>query len=71
MVFESMPGKNLAGGKALFPDPLRHNTGTANSIGYVDGHAKTVTVERFSDLLWIPHQIPTSDVSLPKGSTSR
>jgi hypothetical protein len=54
MLFDSIPGKNLAGGKALFPNPLRHGAGHSTTIGYMDGHVKSVSQENLPGLLWIP-----------------
>jgi len=71
MLFESIPGTNLFGDKALFPDPLRHGAGRENTIGYVDGHAKSVAVEHFSDLIWTPQLKPKSDSSKKDENSSR
>jgi len=66
LLFESLPGKNLAGGKALFPNPLRHSGGTHNVIGFADGHATMISTEGFSDLIWTPQPPAKPDVSPPK-----
>jgi hypothetical protein len=55
MLFDSIPGKNLSGGSELLPDPPRHGTGDHNSIGFVDGHAKSVSLKDLPGLLWTPH----------------
>lgn len=54
-LFDSIPGKNLSGGRELLPDPPRHGTGGYNTIGFVDGHAKGVSQKDLSALLWTPH----------------
>jgi len=54
MLFDSLPGKNLAGGTGLFPAPLRHGAGRGNTIGYLDQHVKLVSIEHFSELHWSP-----------------
>ncbi|MCW3055674.1 MAG: hypothetical protein JWN14_4844, partial [Chthonomonadales bacterium] len=70
MLFDSIPGKNLAGGKALFPNPLRHNGGAYNTIGFADGHAKMFPVQGFSDLIWTPQPPAKPEVSPPKQGES-
>jgi len=54
MLFDSIPGKNLSGGREVLPDPPRHRNGD-NNIGFVDGHAKSVSQKNLSFLLWTPH----------------
>ena len=54
MLFDSIPGKNLSGGRELLPDPPRHGKNDDNSIGFVDGHAKGVSQKNLSNLLWSP-----------------
>ncbi|MCX6377106.1 MAG: DUF4190 domain-containing protein, partial [Armatimonadetes bacterium] len=39
-IYESLPGRNQAGGAALLPSPPRHSRG--NSVGFADGHVKRV-----------------------------
>ncbi|MCW3096287.1 MAG: hypothetical protein JWL77_1905 [Chthonomonadaceae bacterium] len=55
LLFDSIPGKNLSGGRELLPDPPRHGTGDYYSIGFTDGHAKGVALKDLSGLLWTPH----------------
>lgn len=50
MVFESVPGMNQFGGKELLPSPPRHPEG--HSIGFVDGHVKSVKPDGVDSLLW-------------------
>ncbi len=54
MLFDSIPGKNLAGGRSLVPNPFRHSGGHTTTIGFVDGHVKSVSVEDIPNLLWTP-----------------
>lgn len=74
LLFDSIPGKNLSGGRGLLPDPARHGNGDINTIGFVDGHAKGVPQKALSDLLWTPHLtiIPYApDPQQGKGSSSQ
>lgn len=50
MLFESVPGMNQYGGKELLPSPPRHLQG--HSIGFVDGHVKSVHPDGIDSLLW-------------------
>jgi len=63
MLFESIPGKNLAGGKALFPNPLRHSR--VDTIEFADGHAKMLPVQAFPELIWTPQPLAKPDLSPP------
>lgn len=55
LLFDSIPGKNLSGGRELLPNPPRHGTGDYNTIGFTDGHVKSISQKNLSDLLWTPH----------------
>jgi prepilin-type processing-associated H-X9-DG protein len=52
--FDSKPGPNQYDGQALLPVPPRHNG--MNNVGFVDGHAKSVS--DFSTLNWNPGAAP-------------
>lgn len=39
MLFDSIPGNNLDGGRNLLPQPPRHGNGS-DAIGFADGHVK-------------------------------
>lgn len=51
-IFESVPGKNRAGGKELLPSPPRHPVG--RTVGYVDGHVRFVSDPATESLNWDP-----------------
>jgi prepilin-type processing-associated H-X9-DG protein len=53
MVFESIPGINLAGGLELFQEPPRHKD--AVNIGFADGHAESISPEYTDSLIWDPY----------------
>ena len=55
MLFDSIPGKNLACGRELFPKPSRHGRNDDNTIGFTDGHVQSVFQKDMSGLLWPPH----------------
>jgi prepilin-type processing-associated H-X9-DG protein len=52
LLFDSIPGKDIAGGKALLPRPPRHDNG--QNVGFVDGHAKWIPENQIDSLLWKP-----------------
>ena len=52
MLFDSIPGKNLIGGRELLPHPPRHSAG--QTVGFLDGHAKQFTTDHLADFLWRP-----------------
>jgi len=52
LVFESIPGINLAGGIELFPEPPRHKD--AVNIGFADGHAESISPYDTDYIIWDP-----------------
>jgi len=54
MLFESVPGKNQAGGPELelLPSPPRHLR--CHNVGFVDGHVRGVEESSISSLNWDP-----------------
>lgn len=50
LLFESIPGLDQCGGKELLPSPTRHAQG--HSIGFVDGHAKSIQPVNIDSLIW-------------------
>lgn len=52
MLFESIPGKNLAGGAELFANPPRHREG--NAVAFVDGHVERILPKDTGKLVWDP-----------------
>ena len=52
LIYESISGKNMAGGPELLPKPGRHMRG--NNIGFVDGHAEWYKDGTYSQLSWKP-----------------
>lgn len=51
-IYESLPGRNQAGGASLLPVPPRHRRG--NSVGFADGHARSVDTFETGGLVWDP-----------------
>jgi prepilin-type processing-associated H-X9-DG protein len=51
-IYESLPGRNQVGGATLLPSPPRHHGG--NSIGFADGHVKSVDAHETGGLVWDP-----------------
>lgn len=51
--FDSVPGKNLVGGRELLSSPARHYDG--QNIGFVDGHVRWANKANLTELLWKPH----------------
>lgn len=51
-VFDSVSGRNRAGGFWLLPDPPRH--GGVHTIGFLDGHVKQESVKKIPSLAWSP-----------------
>lgn len=47
LVFDSIPGANMAGGADVIPNPSRH--GEDNIMGFADGHVKPVSREEMRD----------------------
>ena len=58
VVFDSIPGKNLAGGKELLPFPSRHTLDDIGcyNFGFLDGHAKTYKITQLAKLNWDPNK---------------
>lgn len=52
LLFDSVPGKNLAGSAGLFPDPPRHYD--SQTIGFCDGHVKLIKESNLGSLIWQP-----------------
>lgn len=52
VLFESVPGANLAGGPELLPSPPRYRIGYV--IGFADGHAELVREDKIDSLIWDP-----------------
>jgi len=51
-IYESLPGRNQAGGATLLPVPPRHHGG--NNVGFADGHVKSVGEYETGGLVWDP-----------------
>ncbi len=51
-IFESIPGKDQAGGIELLPVPGRHSGG--NDIGFADGHVKWRRDVDYGEIRWKP-----------------
>ncbi len=51
-IFESIPGKDQAGGIELLPIPGRHYSGS--SIGFADGHVKWRRDANYGEIRWKP-----------------
>ena len=58
MLYDSVPGRNRSGGPELLPSPPRH-TGDNNTVGFVDGHVKSVERSDTSALKWSPYDALT------------
>ena len=54
MLFESIPGRNLAGGLELLPKPPRHPGGY--SVAFVDGRVRMVREQEMGQLIWDPRK---------------
>ncbi len=52
VLFESVPGKNQAGGEELLPAPPRHMGW--HTVGFADGHVTTVEESEVGSLAWRP-----------------
>jgi len=52
MIFDSIPGRNQAGGPELLPSPPRH--GRSHVVGFTDGRAKAVPAFQVDSLNWDP-----------------
>lgn len=52
VLFESIPGNNRSGGPESLLSSPRHPQG--NTIGFVDGHVKSVQTSETSNLNWYP-----------------
>jgi len=52
LVFDSIPGRDLAGGRELLPSPPRHNG--YDNVGFLDGHVKTYRGDNLASLIWQP-----------------
>ncbi len=57
MDFDSIPGRNQAGGVELLPEPPRHVDG--ENIGFIDGHVKFTAEGRIPSLEWRPTLLTT------------
>ncbi len=51
LIFDSVPGANRSGSSGLFPNPSRHQN--TQTVGFVDGHAKSITPSS-APILWDP-----------------
>lgn len=54
LLFDSVPGKNQAGGPELLPNPSRHNG--CYDICFADGHVKTMLKKNVLQLIWDPRK---------------
>ena len=61
LLFDSIPGWNLAGGPEILPSPPRHDGG--HHLGFLDGHVKREIDANRIAVIWVP--IPAT-----KGKTS-
>ncbi len=56
ILYESIPGRNLAGGAELLPARPRHNS--VDYAGFADGHARSVSRRRLGSANWSPSVAP-------------
>jgi prepilin-type processing-associated H-X9-DG protein len=52
MIFDSIPGKDQAGGPEMLPNPPRH--GETHTVGFLDWHVKAVPQRAINALAWRP-----------------
>ncbi len=56
IVFEGGEGPNLVGGPDALADPPRHYSD--NAVGFLDGHAKHLTLAEARECVWKPRLVP-------------